>query len=545
MIPTNLRNYRYQPVYQDLPLDTIGKVFEKKEANFEENQDNFIKFANFFNSIKTNPHGRKYLDSKLEQYKKDIESLGTNLQGNKKWDDANSIISRMAYDFGTDAKIGTLMENQKRFEQAETIKAQLNAKGETPIELGDDYHTFENFDQDGNVKLYNPVVQPKGDYVKELGEMWKNFKPTLIESGLQPSQIAGYLQNETLATNIPQIRKATDDVTNLFKTSSSGQQFINKLKRDNPNISEQDINDRIKHLTRAVGSMYEQQSSKTNYVPDQNYLIEQKAQNNYDLEKLKQQNRIQLKSIRKSANVTVDDEGKEVKLFDRQAGTYSRDGKTIQQNSVINNATLMRSLKESYLGNQIPNPNNFKNLTNDKSSEEIVKEGIQDITPVGFNVINSTNDEQYKGAMLATIKTKEGSYNTMINIGSKNPILENIKTINNINNETRKDRKGTKKIHLADDSNLIRYHDKDGNPLNVRTGFEIETLNDNNWSGSPFIIRPIIYDTENKPLYLNKQQIRQSFMKETYTMDDLYDETNRLLTAKLLPALYNHNDIVK
>lgn len=524
MIPT-LQNYRYTPEYQGLPLEQINQALQSNEKEFVEQRGEFTKLAGFLGQIKTNNQGNEYVNSKIKQYQDAINGLGQTLQKDKRWDRAGVIVNTMAQDLSSDTKLHGIIENWKRNEEDLKIKAALRAKGETPVSLGDDYESFNNFDENGSVKFFNPQTQPKSDYVSEINEYWKSYKPDLIESGFNMSNLDGYLENTVLNSNVDKIRKANNTVTDLWESSSSGEQYKKILKKENPNASDSEIKRLMSIMVRKVGSGNEVSSVKKEYMADQQQKLENDVKRAGLIEQAKLSARKNIKASRKSNNVEIDNDGKEINLFQLGGNSVSKDGTTYGKEMLINNAELFTSIKNTYLGNQIPSANNFYNLSSDKSTETIIGEGVESVTPVGFNLVDVSGKEEFNGGLIANVKTKSGTYKTIINLGSSNPILPYIQTLNNYDKKIRINLKGGNKTIIDDTSGLIRVKDDNGNDRNIETGFEMEASNPSDIKKSNFLLRPVYKNLKGQWQHFNKEDKNKFFMKDSYTKDDLYKET--------------------
>ena len=529
------RPYVYRPVYQNAPMEEIGKLFENTEKSFVENRDNYTKLSAALSSIKGNDSDNEYIKSIADKYNSEIEKLSETVQKRKDWSQADDIIRNMAMSLASDQKLGAIKESYANYLDEEKRRQDFMAKGIPTLDFSD-YANHKNWDENGKVNIYRSKIEPKADYYKTISEMWSAVKPDLEQSGFEKSKLPFYLESETTVSNVPKIKALQDTVVNNFKNDAAGQQFIRKLKLERPDITEAEINHAVKEYVRDVSRLYESSQTKIDYQVDKQQEIEYRTQQSVEAYRQKQQ----IKAALKSNN--TDDEGNH-KLVAIQAHNLNKEGDLFGASAMINNATVARNIKDTYLGGAV-DISNVKLLEPDKSAKEVFEGGFGEIQPIGFNIINVTGDKSYDGSLVADVKDKNGmNHRVLIKMDDASPYKQMTRTATTMNSYITHDYGSLPRVNMPDDSGLIRVRDSQGNEVNIETGFEIVSDDKKNWKKSNKKLIPQYRGEDGKWYRFTQAELDRSFIKPSYTPNEILQETSNMIGVSLKPMVYSAKTI--
>lgn len=541
MPPININPYRFQQTYEGLPMQEIGKLFENTEQNYIENQANYNKLTSYLTKIKGNDSDNEYVNQIAKEYADQIAALGTTTQKTKDWSKANAIVMDMATKVAGDRKLDAIKESYANYLDEVKTNQEMVKQGRTPISFSD-YASHKNWDDKGKISIYQHDVAPKADYFKTVSSIWETVKPDTDETGFKKSDIPYYLENETTVTNIPKMKALLDNATTAFKTDSAGIQFMKVLRKENPNMTDADVDATVRNYVREMGKMHEFRQSKKGYQQDPEAMIEVKAKQAALIAVSKKKALDDLKAANKSKN--LDDEGAHG-IVRVTSGYRAADGEAKGVDAGIFSPVVKENLSKTFLAAPVAKEN-LRLIDGDK--DELYKKGIKSVEPIGFNIINTTGDAQFDGAIKAIVTDKDGSQHTAyINIGDRNPVRQQTQTIRDIDHQVRHTANGTPRANVADTSGLISLRDANGNELNVQMGFNIVPTNPNDWKNSKYTIVPVYRDpysnSEQQWHALTPEQKRRSFIKDTYSMEDLTNETSNMIGISLKPTTYSNKQL--
>ena len=273
MIP-QLSFYKYNPIYQGAPIEEAAKAMEMGAKAFDTNLENYNKLQSFAASIKALPQDQQYVRDKILSADSAIKDIADQTSGTKRWDKAGDAVQRISSIYFSDPKLNAVRESYTNFNEGEKVKQDMRAKGMTPFETTD-FSKHRSFDEEGNVNIYRPVIEPKADYVKEADSIWKAVEPDIAAANLQPSEIEGILQGQTIkGISREKILASLDNVQKTYNETDAGQQHKRFIAQNTPN---KDPDKTVRDFLFGIGSLKQFKEVKTERMADPSYEYEQRA----------------------------------------------------------------------------------------------------------------------------------------------------------------------------------------------------------------------------------------------------------------------------
>lgn len=531
MIP-QLGFFQYNPIYQGAPIEETEKAYQLSANQFDVNLDKYNKLQTFAASVKALPNDKTYLDQKMATTGEALKSLSTGIQGTKRWDLANDVIQKMTTEYTQDPKLNAIRESYLNFQEGEKLKQAMRAKGDTPFEITD-IRNHKSFDDEGNINIYQPVIQPKADYVKEANDIFANIAPDVIAADLQPSEVEGILQGRTVkGFTREKLLSKMNDVESVYKNTDSGQQHKLFIQKNSP---EENPDAFIKDFLFSVGSLRTFTEERRDRMVDPSYEWRQRGL----LEREKMEARMRLQAMKGSSKFDPDSEG----LLRREALRSIDSGivdpktkltKKIKSNALmISNSEIIKDYSDSQYvgdGNRIVPLDKTKKFNFEK--DQIVSTKIK-----GF-ALDDENGEGTLGGQIAEIEyLDEDDNKKTMNVVIK-PADQSFKglfeTQSGVNNILRKHNQGKvggsegnlKGDSVLDTSGLL------GDPGNF--AFYVDKNN---------VVRPQVKKTDGSWRLLQQNELMSLGLKEFYSTEDLENLTANQVAQTLKPYVKTNKDI--
>lgn len=286
MIP-NVVYSGFTPTYAGSPVDEYAKLQKGLADEYDivrKKEDDMLAAIATVNPRDT--AGMEYVKTVKDNINKSINSLAVDLQGGRRYEYGRGQIVDLYNKITLDPTLKVISDNAKRINEAEGIKAKLEAEGKTPLDFSqpDNFKSYE-IGADGNVKYnyYQPEVQPRGDWNGAMQEIINKIKPKMENIFGQEAigELGNYFKTgvRTYLTDTV-YQTFGNEMLNAYLNSEEGKQHLRFLtQRNNRNqnpIGEAEAKELIKDDILGLASLGTFDYSKYNFDRD-----------NTDIEKLK------------------------------------------------------------------------------------------------------------------------------------------------------------------------------------------------------------------------------------------------------------------
>ena len=174
MIP-KLNFYKYQ---SQVPVEVLDSAINSADRRYEINETKQNLIDKAFADMGGSPAEQEYINTVKAKIQGIKDNITKSVQGDTRWDLANSKVNEMANLVDGDKYISSIRQNYKTYQEEQASIAEMRKKGLTPLVFSD-YSQHKSWDQEGNTKLYSSHVEPKGEYVGRMLELWKTVAPDI------------------------------------------------------------------------------------------------------------------------------------------------------------------------------------------------------------------------------------------------------------------------------------------------------------------------------------------------------------------------------
>lgn len=287
MIP-QLSFYKYTPIHQGSTLNESAQALERAGKTFDANLDENNKIQTFFSSIKALPGDKSYLDQKGAELAEITKSIADK-DGVERWDTAGAKLQRLKAAVTQDPKLNAIRESYLNFVKGEEDKQKMRNASEIPFD-NNDFASHKSFDEEGNIRIFQPSFEPKADYVKTADDIIKNIAPDIVEAQLAPSEVEGILQGKTIrGITKEKLLSKLNAVKSAYDNTNEGQQHYRFLAKNNPEINGDQF---VKDFLFNIGTIRTFNEERSNRMVDPSYewaqrglLEQQKIQGRLDIKR--------------------------------------------------------------------------------------------------------------------------------------------------------------------------------------------------------------------------------------------------------------------
>lgn len=532
----NQRSFRYSPTYAGLPINEIAGSLAMGADDGEKNQDKYTAMKIFESQVQTLPQDQQYVRDTFKRANDSIAQFSK--KGAERFDLANRATDQLAREVYADPRINAAIQSFANFQQGEQLKQQMRAEGKTPLEFSDPTK-HQSVDANGTVQIYRPVIEAKGDYLREAAGLWNTIAPELISANLTPSEVEGILQGKTVKGITPEMINAKLNlVEQAYRNTDSGMQQRRLLTHN----GQKEPDTYIREFLSGVGMLKTHLDTDIKYQADPEWKTREwykQAQYRADLQLRNKQ-----LTGRGNHNENAD------KWFSpiRTNATRGTVGKDRAIMIGINNPEIINSLSATL---PVPQRDTYefvgtdtKNLNSGKNDGNIIIEG----TPKVIGLVSTdVYGDSYRGGYYANVTFRRGTkgkpeQGTIIIKNGNDTMRNRVKTIADIEKMVEKPRQesANKGYFVEDTGGILNFATQKLNEVaqeggftnfNGTVGFMVRPTG----NGKDALVTPSIQTAPGKSQALNPQQLRDLGLHSEYTVDEIYKMTQDLLVGDFEP----------
>lgn len=532
----NQRSFRYSPTYAGLPINEIAGSLAMGADDWEKNQDKYTAIKIFESQVQTLPQDQQYVRDTFQRANESIAQFSK--KGAERFDLANRATDQLTREVYADPRINAAIQSFANFQQGEQLKQQMRAEGKTPLEFSDPTK-HQSVDANGTVQIYRPVIEAKGDYLREAAGLWNTIAPELISANLTPSEVEGILQGKTVKGITPEMINAKLNlVEQAYRNTDSGMQQRRLLSHN----GQKDPDTFIREFLSGVGMLKTHLDTDIKYQADPEWKTREwykQAQYRADLQLRNKQ-----LTGRGNHNENAD------KWFSpiRTNATRGAVGKDRAIMIGINNQEIINGISSTL---PVPQRDTYefvgtdtKNLNSGKNDGNIVIEG----TPKVIGLVSTdVYGDSYRGGYYANVTFRRGAkgkpeQGTIIIKNGNDNMRNRVKTIADIEKVVEKPRQEDSKkgYFVSDTGGILNFATQKLNEVAQEGGFSsfngtIGFMVRPTGNGKDGLVTPSIQTSPGHSQALNAQQLRDLGLKSEYTVDDIYKMTQDLLVNDFEP----------
>lgn len=414
MIPSKLNFFKYQST---LPVDVLDSAIVDADKRYQINRQKKSLLDVAFANMGGSPAEQEYINTVKGKVQATVNDITKDTQGNTRWDMADRDIDELTDTVASDKYLTTIQQNYKAYQEELSSITDMRKKGQEPLVFSD-YSQHKSWDEKGNTKLYQSHVEPKGEYVGRMFELWKAVSPNITESGLTPYEMNDiFLYNKTVKGISKQdILDKLPQVKSLYLGDIVGQQHVRKLtqldSKDDPKYLDKNVADKeIENLLLNTGLLGTYQQTTLGFQQNPQKMLEMQMEEKLKLEQAK-------------AKMKADAKNKYA--GEENSGLIKTD--TGYRNNTTGKSSVISTINQAGIQDQLSN-----NATFDFSSIKLIDSSdpkmnessgewekrkktfsTEKIKVVGFNALNTTGDPKYDGAYIANVTDDKGSYRVLL-----------------------------------------------------------------------------------------------------------------------------------
>lgn len=245
-----LSNSQYIPKFIGSNYEALDEAGKTLDERYRRNQELTDKVAIALSNLQIGKGDESLRKSAIDKLRNDIDIISSSPEN---FENSTTAVAKAARDFATNEDLILAQQNYQRAEQARQMALKLGNQG---YNFGDDFDNYSSIDPNtGERRIFKNDVRQLLDYDKKKEEFFNQIAANEDFKKLGQSGVAGILSRiSTGGISAGDIKdNFLGPALTRYRTTSEYQQEFEKLKKENPSLSNSEIESGIVGSLLATG----------------------------------------------------------------------------------------------------------------------------------------------------------------------------------------------------------------------------------------------------------------------------------------------------